>query len=289
MTMDTTDTIKTVCITGCSSGFGRITAQHLARNGWNVFATVRSQEDQNDLTAQAAKEGTDGRLQVVVCDITKAPDVATLAQKIANSVSQLDALINNAGTAFPCPLELLAPAALQEQLEINVVAHLSVIRALLPLLKQARGTIINVSSVQGKIALPGLGAYGMSKFALEAMSDTLRIELAPFGIRVVVVEPDASQTKIWETSRERGLAMIAGQNLTGYEQLMRAAQKRLAQLAARGFPPSLFAQTVATILENPSPRARYCIPTKAAWKLFARRFLPDSLWDRIILRFLRSQ
>jgi NAD(P)-dependent dehydrogenase (short-subunit alcohol dehydrogenase family) len=287
--MDTTSAIKAACITGCSSGFGRITARHLSRSGWNVFATVRSQEDQNDLAAQAVKEGADDRLHAVICDITKATDVASLAQEIGNSVGQLDALINNAGTAFPCPLELLTTAALQKQLEINVVAHLSVIRALLPLLKKARGTIINVSSLQGKIALPGLGAYGMSKFALEAMSDTLRIELAPFGIHVVVVEPDSSQTKIWETSTERGLAMIDRQNLTGYEQLMRAAQKRLAQLAARGFPPALFAQTVATILASPSPRARYCIPTKAAWKLLARRFLPDRLWDRLILRSLQSQ
>ena len=279
---------KSIVITGCSSGFGRLTGLYLARQGWHVFATVRKEADRESLQAEAAEAGCAEHLQPVICDITDAGQVAALSQKVAEVTAQLDALVNNAGTAFPAPLELLGLDELRSQLEINLIGHLAVTQALLPSLKAAGGMIINVSSVGGRIAMPILGAYNISKFALEALSDVLRVELAPFGVRVVVIEPGSSDTAIWNTSRRRAsgrLQAVAGQS--PYLLLINAIEKFSRKSAANGFPPQLFADTVLKILNNPHPRARYAIPGDVARSILLRKLLPDAIWDRILRRSLK--
>src|SRR5690349_12394503 len=126
---------KSIVITGCSSGFGRVTAFSLAQRGWIVFATVRKEADRADLLAEAAQKGCAELLKPVLCDITDAAQVAELGRVVAEAAPRLDALLNNAGTAFPAPLEMLAPDDLRKQLEINLIGHLAVTQALLPLLK----------------------------------------------------------------------------------------------------------------------------------------------------------
>src|SRR5258706_12990794 len=278
---------KVIVITGCSSGFGRVTALHLARQGWRVFATVRKETDRAGLLAEATEHGCAERLTPVLCDITDAGQVAALGSSVAEETQQLEALENNAGTAFPAPLELLSADELRSQLEINLVGHLTVIQTLLPLLKAAHGTIINVSSVGGKIATPVLGAYNISKFGLEALSDVLRIELAPFGVRVVVIEPGGSDTAIWETSRKRAGGQVRVTADNPYISLIAAIEKFSRNAAAQGFPPQLFADTVLKILNQPHPRARYAIPGSVARTIFLRRILPDGVGDRILRRSLK--
>ena len=272
---------KTIVITGCSTGFGRVTALHLARQGWHVFATVRQHGDRESLLAEAAAQGAAERLTPVICDITRAEEVRNLAQMVTAATPQLDALLNNAGTAYPGPLELIPLDDLRAQLELNVVAQMGVTQALLPLLKAGRGMIVNVSSIGGRIASVINGPYCASKFALEALSDTLRLEVAPFGVRVVVIEPGASPTAIWETGRKRGLAGLARQEggAGDYAPLVAAAEKYYARSAARGFPPQRFADTVLQILAHPSPRARYPLPRRVAWAALLRHLAPDWLWD----------
>jgi NAD(P)-dependent dehydrogenase (short-subunit alcohol dehydrogenase family) len=194
---------KAIVITGCSSGFGRVTAWHLARQGWLVFATIHKEADRASLLAEATRHGCAGRLRPAICDITNTEQVTALGRTVAEAVPQLDALLNNAGTSFPAPLELMALDELRSQLEITVVGHMAVTQTLLPLLKAAGGTIINVTSVGGRIATPIIGAYNASKFAMEAVSDVLRIELVPFGVRVIVIQPGSSATAIWQTSQNR--------------------------------------------------------------------------------------
>jgi NAD(P)-dependent dehydrogenase (short-subunit alcohol dehydrogenase family) len=240
---------RTVVITGCSSGFGRATALRLAREQWRVFAAVRRDEDAAHLVAEAGSLAG-GALVPVVCDITEADDVARLAT-IAGETTSLDALVNNAGTAFPAPIERLPVDELRAQFEVNVFGHVAVTQALLPLLKRSRGTIVNVSSVGGRISTPMLGAYNASKFALEALSDVLRIELAPFGVRVVVIEPSASPTAIWRT----GLSRTDQRDAGDYAPLSEAVRRLAGQSASSGFPPELFAATVSAILKTPRPRA----------------------------------
>lgn len=280
---------RTIVITGCSSGFGRITALELAKHGWHIFATVRKEADAIDLLAEATSQGTKEQITPLICDITSAEQVAHLGEAVASVTPRLNALLNNAGTAYAGPLELLSPDDLRSQLEINVVAHLAVTQVLLPLLKAAQGTIINVSSVNGRIATPIVGAYSASKFALEALSDALRVELTPFGVRVVVIEPSSSGTHIWETSMERGRVKLEAYREGPYKRLLDISERAAARASTGkgGFPPQLFAQTVQKILNNPHPRARYVIPRSANRDLLLRRLLPDSAWDWLVKRMLK--
>jgi NAD(P)-dependent dehydrogenase (short-subunit alcohol dehydrogenase family) len=278
---------RAIVITGCSSGFGRVTALHLARHGWFVFATVRSETDQSDLLSEATRLGCKEQLAVIICDITQLEQVVALSETVAAETTRLHALLNNAGTAYAAPLELLALDDLRAQLEINVVAQVSITQALLPLLKEARGTIINVSSVSGRIATPVIGAYAASKFALEAISDTWRIELAHFGVRVVVIEPDSSSTNIWDTSRQRSAARLGAYRDGPYRRLLNTTESIVARIPSAGFPPQLFADTILHILSASRPHARYVVPRKAIWLLRLHRLLPDSIWDKQIRRMMR--
>jgi NAD(P)-dependent dehydrogenase (short-subunit alcohol dehydrogenase family) len=273
-----------IAITGCSSGFGRVTALRFLRDGWRVVATARQEADRLGLIEDARALGAPNRLAVVLADITRAADVAALRDAVAGAAPELTALVNNAGTAFPGPLELLPLDDLRAQFEINVVAHVAVTQALLPFLKAARGTIINVSSVSGRVAPPYLGAYSASKFALEALSDASRVELAPLGVRVVVIEPGSSPTQIWGTSRAR--AERRGADTGPYAPLAAAFEERAERLLASGFPPELFADTVARIVSTPTPRARYAIPGSTRRAITMRRFLSDRFLDRRIRRAL---
>jgi NAD(P)-dependent dehydrogenase (short-subunit alcohol dehydrogenase family) len=281
--------VKSAVITGCSSGFGRVTALHLARHGWRVFATVRRERDQASLLVEAASHNLSGRLTLVRCDITHAAEVQALGQTVAQAVPRLEALINNAGTAYPMPLELLALDELRAQLEVNVVGHLAVTQALLPLLKTGRGTVVNVSSIGGRVVQPVIGSYCMSKFALEAMSDALRLELAPLGVRVAVIESGGSPTAIWETSLQRGRAGLAShsQAAHAYAPLLARIEALSMRAASHGYRPEQFAELVLKILNARRPRVRYAIPARVAWIVALRQLMPDEVWDGVMRRALR--
>jgi NAD(P)-dependent dehydrogenase (short-subunit alcohol dehydrogenase family) len=275
---------RSIVITGCSSGFGRAAALRLVRAGWRVFATVRQDAHAANLSAES---GADALLHPVVCDITCAADLARLRSLVQSATERLDALVNNAGTGFPGPLALLPLDDVRAQLEINTVAQLGVTQALLPLLQAARGLLINVSSVGGRVTFPLNGAYHMSKWALEAMSDVLRVELAPFGVKVVVIEPGSSPTAIWDTSLNR--AADAGgvrRDWGDYARLASSVERAARAGAAAGFPPEHFAVLLLRILNARRPRPRYVLGADAARLILLRRFLPDALWDWGVRRAL---
>ena len=282
-------TVKSIVITGCSTGFGRALALHLARRGWRVLATVRQEADAASLLTEAMAHGFRENLTPVICDITNEAQVKELAKKVTAATPRLEALVNNAGTAFAAPLELLPLSEFRAQLELNVVAQLGVTQALLPLLKPAQGMIINVSSIGGRIALPITGAYSASKFALEALSDSLRIELAPFGVRVVVIEPGSSPTAIWETGRQRARQSLAEREgeMEAYAPLIARFEKAALKRAAQGFPPELFAETVEKILNDPNPKTRYPLPADVRRRILLRRLLSDGWWDKQIRKTLK--
>jgi NAD(P)-dependent dehydrogenase (short-subunit alcohol dehydrogenase family) len=278
---------KTIVITGCSSGFGRLTALYLAKLGWQVFATVRKEVDQASLIESAAALGCEKHLSSLICDITQPEQVIALGQLVAAKTSQLNALLNNAGTAFAAPLELISLDDLRAQLEINVVAHLGVTQTLLPLLKAARGTIINVSSLNGRIAYPLVGAYSASKFALEALSDVWRIELAPFGVQVVMIEPGSSPTNLLETSHKRAVAALEQYKGSPYEPLLIRFEKLASKANTTGFPPQLFPHTVHRILSSRRPHARYLIPRTNSIIMPFFQLVPVWLRDRLFRRILK--
>lgn len=281
-------TSKTILITGCSTGFGRVTTMRLAKRGWRVFATVRKEADAASLLTEAMAHGFRANVTPLICDITDETQVQDLARAVGEATPTLDALMNNAGSAFAAPLELLPVSELRAQLELNVVAQLRVTQVLLPRLKAVQGLIINVSSVSGKITLPAMGAYSMSKFALEAMSDALRLELAHFGVRVVLIEPGSSLTAIWQTSLQRAektmdeLAVSVGD----YAPLLETVKKSALARAAKGFPPELFAETVEQILNTPKPKARYALPANIRQRILMRRLVSDEWWDKQVRKMI---
>jgi len=278
---------RSIVITGCSTGLGRATALRLARNGWQVFATVRREADAASLAVEAEGTGSDGRLVLTLCDITVAEDVARLGSLVRERVQKLEALLNNAGTGYGGPMETIPLEDVRAQLEINTIGHLAVTQALLPLLKAARGTIINVSSVGGRMVFPVNGAYNMSKYALEAMSDALRVELAPLGVKVVIMEPAGSPTAIWSTTTNRGLTRsLAGPNQE-YAPLIDAVRRYARLSETTGFPPELFARAVERVLSQRRPPSRYPVPFTARILIGLHQLLPDSVWDWATRRVLR--
>ena len=199
--------VRTALVTGASSGIGAACAARLARAGWRVLAGVRRPGD--------APEGT----EEVLLDVTDAAQIQARPR-----VDELHALVNNAGIAIAMPLEFVPLDELRHQLEVNVVGQVAVTQAFLPALRRARGRIVFVGSIAGKSALPFLGPYAASKHALEAVADSLRLELRPWGIRVSIVEPGSIKTPIWA----RGAAKAD-------ELLGRAARGRAVRRARRGF------------------------------------------------------
>ena len=250
---------KTVVITGAAKGIGRATALHLAQAGFTVFAGVRTTADGDSLRAEAK-----GTIKPILLDITKSDQIAAAVETVREYVKDagLYALINNAGIAVGAPLEFLPIDDFRHQIEVNLTAQLAVTQAFIPCLRQARGRIVNVSSVGGRVAGGILGAYHASKFALEALSDTLRIELAKWGIQVVVIEPGNVATPIWETGTqmfERLLAKMPPQVFDFYGDRIEKMRARTAQNggAGVGISPTVVARTIERALISPRPRTRY--------------------------------
>jgi NAD(P)-dependent dehydrogenase (short-subunit alcohol dehydrogenase family) len=264
--------LKTVLITGASSGIGEACAARLARRGWRVLAGVRRAGD--------APDGT----EEVLLDVTNEDQI----RAAADGVDELHGLVNNAGIAVAGPLELLPVDHFRHQLEVNVVGQVAVTQAFLPPLRRGRGRIVFMGSIAGKSALPFLAAYAASKHALEAVADALRIELAPWGIEVTIVEPGSIKTPIWTRSADRAdatQAMLDGR----VEELYGPTIARFRQLAlargAAGAPAESVAAVVENALTGTRPPTRRLVGRDARIRA-AFELLPDRLRDRVLRRIL---
>lgn len=277
---------RTVLVTGASSGIGRAIALRLAAAGWQVFAGVRQGADG---VALAADPAATGRVTPVTLDVTDPQHIADVARTVGAAVGDrgLDALVNNAGIAAAAPLEIIPVEGLRRQLEVNVIGQIAVTQALIPLLRVSAGRIVNITSIAGLVAGPVLGAYSASKFALEALTDTLRLELAPWGIDVVAVEPGVIATPIWQTSARTADAMLADPVLAEraerlYGARMAAAREHAAGATTTGIAPDEVARVVERALTAARPRTRYPVGTDAKLGSAVLRRLPDRLRDRLI-------
>ncbi|MDR7421161.1 MAG: SDR family oxidoreductase [Armatimonadota bacterium] len=271
-----------VVVTGASRGIGEACALRLAAAGFHVFAGVRRAAD-----GEALRQEAGGALSPLLLDVTSAASLAAAASVVDAAVGQggLAGLVNNAGIAVPAPLEFLPPEELRRQFEVNVVGQLAATQAFLPALRRARGRIVNMSSVSGLIASPMLGAYATSKFALEAMSDVLRLELSLWGLHVVVIEPGSVATSIWETSLGRGEAILAAAPGAAalYGPAIAAARRFARRRAAAGLRPDVVARAVEHALTAPRPKTRYLVGADARLGALVRR-LPDRVRDWLLLR-----
>ncbi len=269
---------KTVLVTGASTGIGRATALLLDAGGWTVFAGVRKPEDAASLAASGSPS-----LVPLILDVTKPTEIAAAAKQIGEAVGDagLDGLVNNAGTAHPGPLEFVPLDSFREQLEVNVVGQLAVTQALLPLLRTAKGRIVNVTSIGGLIAGTMLGPYNASKFALEALTHVLRQELAPWGIEAIAIEPGQIATPIWATSSKRSDEIVTPEATALYADKMAGARRMSANAAANGLPAIEVAKVIQRALTAKRPKTRYPvgIDAKLGSTIIAR--LPDRARDRI--------
>jgi NAD(P)-dependent dehydrogenase (short-subunit alcohol dehydrogenase family) len=275
-----------VLVTGSSTGIGQACALHLDRLGFRVFAGVRRDGDGQALRSQASPA-----LTPLLLDVTNAAQVAAARDAISAALGEaaLAGLVNNAGIVIAGPLEILPLDEFRRQLEVNVIGQLAATQAFLPLLRKARGRIVMMGSIAGRLATPFIGAYGISKFALEAMTDALRVELMPWGIEVSIIEPGSIATPIWEKSGHhsgeiaRGLAPEQRALYSRQYEAMRAAAK---QAADAGIPALDVARIVEHALTAPHPRTRYLIGKQVKLRARVAKYVPDRMRDRLIAKKL---
>jgi len=272
---------RSVLITGASKGIGRATALHLDRLGWQVFAGVRQDKD-----ADALRRDGSERLVPLLLDVTDGAAIRAAAWQVEQAAPHgLDGLVNNAGIVVAGPLEIVPLDEFRRQLEVNTVGALAVTQGFLPQIHEAGGRIVNVSSINGRVATPFAGAYAASKFALEAASDALRMELRHFGIPVVVVQPGAIQTPIWATAKaraEKNLARMGGGGR--YAKIIRRLLDRSGGPPRHAIPAERVARVIHRALTTRRPRARYLVGWDARAGAWLRWLAPDRLMDRLILR-----
>jgi NAD(P)-dependent dehydrogenase (short-subunit alcohol dehydrogenase family) len=267
---------RSVLVTGASSGIGLASAVRLAHSGWRVYGGVRTAED----AAALAERG----IEPVELDVTDASQIAAAAAVVG---PDLHGLVENAGIAIAAPLELVPLDELRRQLEVNVVGQVAVLQAVLPSLRRARGRVVLMGSIGGRSALPFLGPYAASKHALEAFADVLRVELAPWGIAVAIIEPASIATAIWQKGASRADELQARVAPDAAE-LYAARITRFRQVALKrgpGLGSDAVAKAVEHALTSPRPRARYLVGRDAHLRAWIER-LPTRVRDRVLARAL---
>jgi NAD(P)-dependent dehydrogenase (short-subunit alcohol dehydrogenase family) len=275
-----------VVVTGASSGIGAACALHLDRLGYLVFAGVRKKEDGDALKGRASE-----RLRIVFIDVVDATSIATAAETVEAAVAGggLSGLVNNAGIAVVGPLEFLSVDDLRKQFEVNVIGPIAVTQAFLPLLRRGHGRIVNMGSIGGRWATPFAGPYSASKFALEALTDALRVELHASGIEVSIIEPGNVATPIWEKSktsadiREAKFPEVARQI---YGRHMAAVRRFAENAAGAGIDADVVAQAVAHALMARRPKTRYLVGRDAKVRAALAKALPDRMRDVLVMRRL---
>jgi len=270
---------RSVVITGASSGIGAACALYLDEKGFRVFATIRKQSDGDEIAALGSS-----RLEPLLLDVSDAESIAGAAQTVDAGLKGrgLAGLVNNAGVSVDVPLECVDIGVLRHQLEVNAIGPAAVTQAFLPLLRRARGRVVNVSSVQGRVASPFSGPYCMSKFALEAFTDCLRQELADWGMHVASVQPGAIDTAMWEKGREDDWSAEASkQELELYGEGYQAFRRFSDRNAAGAIACDAVSQAIFHALTARRPRTRYLVGTDA--RLYGRlaQICPDRFVDWI--------
>ncbi|OBB92630.1 SDR family NAD(P)-dependent oxidoreductase [Mycobacterium sp. 852002-40037_SCH5390672] len=274
-----------IVVTGASTGIGAASARELAHKGFHVLAGVRREVDADALRAEG--------IEPHILDITMESDVAAIADRVARDPLHrpLRALVNNAGIAVNSPVETLPMDQWRRQFEVNLFGHIAMTQALLPALLLSAGTVVNISSVGGKVVLPTYGAYAGSKFALEAASDALRREVAELGIKVVVVEPGAVKTEMAErgiTTAEGLMANLTDAHLARYGDLIAAVTAQARSFGEDGVSAAHAAKVIAKAATASRPRTRYTIGRDAAILVRINRVVSDRVLDRIVRQNLRS-
>jgi len=276
--------LKTVVITGASTGIGKTCALYLDQLGYQVFAGVRKLADGAILQKQAINH-----LQPILIDVTQDDTIKQASEIVSQKVGSagITGLINNAGIVVAGPLEFLPTTMLRQQFEVNLFGQMAVTQAFLPLLRQGNGRIINMGSISGRVATPFLGPYAASKFALRALNDSLRVELKRWGIQVILIEPGAIATPIWEKSVHSNIQLgdtFPAQAKKLYSGVFQALPNSMKKTENRAISPQKVAITVVHALTSPHPKAQYLVGRDARLAAWMVKWLPTPLRDWLVTR-----
>lgn len=272
---------QVVIVTGASAGIGEATARMLASGGASVVLVARRQERLDQLKKEIEQTGTPAL--AIAADVTSPEDRERIMRETMSVFGRIDALVNNAGYGQRGPIEIVPIEAIRQNFETNLFSLIALTQLVIPIMRdQGSGRIVNVSSVAGRIARPLSSVYDSTKHALEAISDGLRGELAPFGIKVIVIEPGFIITEFLGVANEvsRDVVEHPGLYAEPFERLGGAIQ-RLRKMAGR---PEDIAEVIFKALTVRSPRARYAAPGHARFALAAKRLLPARLFDYVMSR-----
>jgi NAD(P)-dependent dehydrogenase (short-subunit alcohol dehydrogenase family) len=275
--------MPSVLVTGAGRGIGKSIAGHLASRGWDVVAGVRSERDAGVVAALSPQ-----RISSVILDVTDAGHIAKLE---ASLPERLDAVVNNAGIVVSGPMETVSPEDWREQLEINVIGQLAVTQAVLPRLRKSRGRVVFISSVNGQLSMPLVGAYCASKFALEAAADALRMELRPWHIGVAIVEPAQTDTDLWRTADDmvdQAEAKLTAEQRDLYARQIAGFKKRIPLSQKLAVPAEKVSAVVEEALTARRPRARYVVGVGPKLQVALMTNLPTRMRD-LALRKISGQ
>ena len=278
--------MRSVVVTGASSGIGRSTALRLDGEGWRVFAGVRSDRDGEALRAEAGE-----RLVPLRLDVTSSEQIAAACERVSEEVggSGLDGLVNNAGITIPFPLEALSLDDFRRLIDVNLTGQLAVTQALLPQLRTARGRIVFVSSISSRRGMPMLAAYSASKAGLGAIADGFRQELRDWRIGVSLIEPGSIETPIWDRGEEELEASLERSPVDAealYGKLIAAFRKLAGRVDGQKISPGKVVTAIEHALSARRPRPRYVVGLNAQSQAFVTRFLPDRVLDFITARYI---
>jgi NAD(P)-dependent dehydrogenase (short-subunit alcohol dehydrogenase family) len=275
--------MPSVLVTGAGRGIGKSIVGHLASRGWDVVAGVRSERDAGVVAALSPQ-----RISSVILDVTDAGHIAKLE---ASLPERLDAVVNNAGVVVSGPMETVSPEDWREQLEINVIGQFAVTQAVLPRLRKSRGRVVFISSVNGQLSMPLVGAYCASKFALEAAADALRMELRPWHIGVAIVEPAQTDTDMWRTADnmvDQAEAKLTAEHRDLYARQIAGFKKRIPLSQKLAVPAEKVSAVVEEALTARRPRARYVVGVGPKLQVALMTNLPTRMRD-LALRKMSGQ
>ena len=275
---------KVAVVTGSSSGIGMVTSLELARNAFRVVATMRNLGKRAELDKLAGEGGIARNLDVRHFDVTDFPSIRPTIDGIVRDYGRVDVLVNNAGFALGGFAEDVELGELREQMETNFFAHTQVTRAVLPVMRQQRsGQIIMISSISGQCAQVGVSSYSASKWALEGWTEALRMECLPLGIHLVLVEPGAFKTDVWDVNVHVAQKAFSGDS-PNRERARRFREYIQKKVVKRD--PQQVATLIARIVQDPNPQLRYLAGPDAHVQKWLKRMLPWKVYERLIIREL---
>ena len=268
---------RAVLITGCSSGIGWATAEHLAQKGWAVYATARNVEEISPLAERGCR--------LLPLDVTDENSMQAAVEEVERIDGAVGVLVNNAGYSQSGAVEVVPMDKVRRQFETNVFGLVRMCQLVLPgMRRQGFGRIVNLSSMGGRLTFPGSGFYHASKYAVEAISDALRFEVRGFGVDVVVIEPGLIRTGFARTALDSMGEDGSGPYAAFEAGVARATRENYERgpLAALGGGPEAVAETIERVVSAARPRARYTVTPSAKLLISARRLLPDRAWDALL-------